>query len=293
MPLLSPQKLRTIRVMDDKDHLDESHIAPDPDEALDISIGDLMMADFDMSTIPPAEEPIDVAAALAAVSELDWLARPEEAPIADTPADDSDEQDIPPFVRTEPETSAHPATAANALPPLDTLARGQTASILPALLLIGLGSGLMVLLNTGALTLSPFLIVPAGLGVLGVSLVAYWLSSRGFARGSLLVGLVLCASAIALYAIFQSRDGRTWPAILLGLAGALGLFSLLSPRTGRPRFWAFLLTIAGGIAWAYAQGWLADSWLAPIHELWPAAVVIVLVWLGAPLAARRRRRHSG
>lgn len=274
--------------MDDKD-LRQSH-----NPAEDADSDAIPADDFDLSAIPMAEETVDVAAALAAVTELDLLAGgapPAEAqPTAEdtTEAETEADYDIAPFVREERPSGQTPIVA----PPPSGLARGQIASIVPSLLLIALGGGLTLLLNIGEAPPPASLLLVAGVAVVGLALVAYWQSSGGNARGSLWAGLQLIAWAAAFY-VLSTMGAAFWPVLFWAAAVAFAIFAFLArPAPGRASFWALALGVVGLSAWAYTHGWLDSSILDAIRQGWPLVLIFLLWWLLAPLWHRRRATNE-
>lgn len=114
------------------------------------------------------EDTLDVEAALAALGSLNTLAEP-ESPVFP--------EDAPP-------------TAALRQPSLTTLERGTTASVVPALLLIGVGVFLTLLVASGSPLPSPSVLTGLALAGIGLSLLAWWISTGRWARGSLFIGML-------------------------------------------------------------------------------------------------------
>jgi hypothetical protein len=143
--------------MADGDDALPSRYAPPPHEA---SYDDL--AD---------DEPYDVDAALAAIGTLNTIADPIDVPAA-----------LPDY-----ETPQIHSTFRQ--PSLSTLERGQAASVVPALLLIGVGVFLTFLLTSGTPLPSTNVLLGLLLVCVGISLLAAWISSGRWARGNLAMGI--------------------------------------------------------------------------------------------------------
>ncbi len=135
---------------------------------------------------PEYEREYDVEAALAALTTLNELAAP-------APADEA------------PEAPAYGAPPEGwhsdfRQPPLSALERGQAASVVPALLLVGVGVFFTMLLTSGLPLPAPDLVGAIALGAVGICLIAAWVSSGRWARGNLFMGVV-CLVGGALLAI--------------------------------------------------------------------------------------------
>ncbi len=147
-------------------------LSPEPEE------------DFEPEPAPPAQEtfaPVepDVDAALSALSSLNVLA-------ADAPREAFAPQEV---ILSEELPQ----------PPLATLERGTTPSVVPALLMIAAGVFLTFYLASGNPMPAPQYLVGGGLILFGISSLTWWLGTSRWARGSLLVGLACIAGGAALF----------------------------------------------------------------------------------------------
>jgi hypothetical protein len=132
----------------------------------------------------------DVDLALAALSNLNDLAREEEpAPASDELFDTIATDDAPDI----PSTGSHFPQ-----PPLSQLERGQAASVVPSLVLIGVGAFLTFLLTTKTPLPSDDFVGGLALIGMGISAVSYWLSSARWSKGSLVVGVVLAIVGVGV-----------------------------------------------------------------------------------------------
>lgn len=120
-----------------------------------------------------ADDSPDVDAALAALGSLNSLAEPESM---------------------LPATDAPSRISSLRQPPLSVLERGTTASVVPAVLLIGMGVFLTLLVASGSPLPSASMFIGMVLLAFGLSLLAWWISSGRWARGSLLIGLITVAA---------------------------------------------------------------------------------------------------
>jgi len=192
---------------------------------------------------PPVSAATDIDSALAALASLQDLAFQEEAysdeeyaPLEDVP--DSDEAlafEAPTPATGQWATVVVPATSRPAWtaplsdssrPPLLTLERGQAASIVPAVLLIGAGAWGVFLVATGAAF--PLAQLPAlAMGSLGIVLLVLWASSGRRSDGSLFGGLLLLALGAAVGFLTQSDSwGQNYPLLAAALGAACFISSL-------------------------------------------------------------------
>ncbi|XWX04342.1 hypothetical protein VZO05_02065 [Aggregatilineales bacterium SYSU G02658] len=86
-------------------------------------------------------------------------------------------------------------------PPLATLERGTTPSVVPALLMIAVGVFLTFYLASGNPMPASQHLIGGGLILFGISSVTWWLGTNRWARGSLLVGLACIAGGAALFLV--------------------------------------------------------------------------------------------
>lgn len=135
---------------------------------------------------PEYDQAYSVEAALAALTTLNELAAP-------TPADEA---------QAAPGYGAPPEGWHSSFrqPPLSALDRGQAASVVPALLLVGIGVFFTILLTSGLPLPAPDIVAGIALGAVGICLIAAWVSSGRWARGNLFMGVV-CLVGGALLAI--------------------------------------------------------------------------------------------
>jgi hypothetical protein len=254
--------------------------------------------DFSPEFAPPQRaesysSDLDVDAALAAVASLsDVMAEQEAAEQAKVDAEaiaaeEAAQQAIPVTRQVMPR------------PPLVTLRRGQPASVVPAVLLMGIGAWLTFALTTSAAPDSTAitLVVVAGLIL---ALMAHWLSSGRWSRGVFFFGTLILLNAAALAFLTQPFSPglpRGWPLLLVagGLAFVLTAF-LTRPRERRMALPGILLILGGLTGLGFGLGVSDGQILASIAPLWPVAVAaVVIVWLLAimarsPISLRPNRR---
>ena len=129
------------------------------------------------------DEPYDVDAALAAIGSLNTMADPIDAP-----------ELLP--------TYDAPTLISNfRQPSLSTLERGQAASVVPALLFIGVGVFLTFLLTSGYALPTANILLGLTLVCIGMSLLAAWLSSGRWARGNLAMGVLALVIGAVLFVV--------------------------------------------------------------------------------------------
>jgi hypothetical protein len=222
---------------------------------------------------------LDIDAALAAVASLSDVAA---------------EQEMAAQARADARLAASSGAVSYALPlpPLLTLRRGHLASLLPALLLIGLGAWL-TLANTAGTPPDASLVLLVGAGGVIVMLLVYWLSSGRWARGALFVALSVLISA-GIFGLSLGPNGldlvQNWPLLVVGVGAAVGLTALLGRPSDRRLFLlALLLIVAGLTGLVVTHNLLPSDWLPTIAPYAPVVVAVVaFLWL-LPLIFKRRR----
>jgi hypothetical protein len=247
---------------------------------------------------------LDVEGALAAVASLHELTRTDEIEAVDEVLSEEDFPEIDEFERIESlddeldeeaEITFESGEASHyesvfPRPPSSVLHRGQLASIIPALLLIGIGAYLTFLLSATEQSLNLSVIMAVIVGGLGAILLAQWISSARWAMGSFFIAvlLLLIASTVA-YLILPNNLSlmEGWP-LLLTAAGTAFVASDLFVPSGR-RLWLIGLILAiSGLAGTVATSNLPDKGIQQtIGSLLPLALVIVLVLLVAPILRRQ------
>jgi hypothetical protein len=247
---------------------------------------------------------LDVEGALAAVASLHELTRTDEIKAVDDLLSEEDFPEIDEFERVESlddeldeetEITFESGEASHyesvfPRPPSSVLHRGQLASIVPALLLIGVGAYLTFLFSATEQTLNLSVIMAVTIGGFGAVLLAQWISSARWAMGSFFIAalLLLIASTVA-YLILPNNLSlmEGWP-LLLTAAGTAFVLSDLFVPSGR-RLWLIGLILAiSGLAGTVATSNLLDEGIQQIiGSLLPLALVIVLVLLIAPILRRQ------
>ena len=262
--------------------VDEPIASPESDdlEAEAVGAADVISAE----TMPPAMGDDwmigDIDAALAAVASFNEM-MPEGEAEAEAQADAA--RTAPAFV---PEMQ---------LPPLTTLKRGQLGSVVPALLLIGIGAWLMLLTTTGT-QLDPLLLALVIGGGIVLSLLAQWIGTGRWSRGVLffaLAALLLTGAVAGINAFAQQSGGidlvQGYPLLIAALGLAFVLDGILArPASARVITPGLLLIVAGGVGLAVTLNLLPTSLLDFAAPLLPVVLVIVAVLLLLPLIFRRR-----
>lgn len=223
---------------------------------------------------------MEIDAALAAVASLDILARPEDA----------ESDDYSRSAGSTPEEAELVPPEPLVLPPLSRMQRGEASSVIPALLLIGLGGWLTFALTTTGATLDPLLLLGGAGAVFGLALLGYWFSSARTAIGALFAGLlilVLGGAALLLAQPDLVLPGPTPPLIVLLLGLVLLLTGLFAPRElARLRFLGMLVVVSGLAAWAVGYDLIPADVQPLLNLLVIPALLLILVILLVP--ARRR-----
>lgn len=179
------------------------------------------------------------------------------------------------------------------MPPSQSLQRGQTASVVPAVLLILTGAWLTFAFTTSSAPPDAALIAAVAAGGVAITLLVRWLSSGRWARGSLFFALVLLLSGVTIIYLFQpSAPGlvKGWPLLLVEVGLAFLLTGVMAqPVDRRLLLPAIALWVAGLAALAVTMGVIDNSLLAAASAWWPVTLLVVaLLWL-LPLVFRQRR----
>lgn len=259
---------------------DDANTAPENAETAELLL--------EAEDVPGAvTDDMDIEAALAAVSTLsDMLAEREAAVQAQLAREEAERQ----AAEERRARMEHPELFFP-VPPMQILHRGQMASVIPALVLIGLGAWLTFSLTTRT-ALNTGLIVAIMLGGLALIWLARWLSSGRWARGSLFFALAGLLGAGSLFYLLQPASpglAGGWPLLLIALGTAYILAGVLAaPRDGRLLLPGFLFVAAGAAALSVTLGLLGGEIISTAAALWPAALIaVVLIWL-LPVLFRRR-----
>ncbi len=176
------------------------------------------------------------------------------------------------------------------MPSAIRLRRGQIGSVVPALILIGLGAW-MTLSNAAGAPLDPMLVGMILVGGLMVSFAAEWLFSGRWARGLLLVALLALFAAGGSALVLQSGADNALVAYPL-LLSALGIAIILSGLLARPVERVMLgpgmvFITAGIVGFLVLDGVIPATVLSTAAAYWfvPATIVLLLVLL--PLIFRK------
>lgn len=247
--------------------------------------------------IPDADHtfdaPLDIEAALASVASLDDVLAEHaaiEAAEAERQAAEAAALEQVEQVRLA-EESQRAAYYLPRPPVVGMLRRGQAASAVPALLLVALGAWLTFTLALQEAAPSPGVVLLIVVGGVGLSLLAYWVTSARWARGALVAGLSLVLSAGLLFFLAQTEspgaDG--WPLLLLVVAGCILLAAWIAPPVGESHlFGGVIVGVAGLVALAVTTGFVSDSVLDLFRTLAPGILIAGVVVLLLPTLPRRR-----
>jgi hypothetical protein len=235
----------------------------------------------------PVTDGMDIEAALAAVSTLsDMLAEQEAAEQARIAQIEAEAQ-----AAAERQARLEHPEQFFPVPPMSVLHRGQMVSVVPALLLIGIGAWLTFSFTTKAPP-DASLIIAIGLGGIGLVLLVRWLGSGRWARGSLFSGLSLLFTAGLLFFLLSSPSPgllQGWPLLLIGIGIAAALTGFLAlPRHRRLLLSGLGLIVAGIAGSIVTMDILSNDFVTTVASLWPIALIAVaIVWL-LPVIFRQR-----
>jgi hypothetical protein len=239
-------------------------------------------------TVPPVDD-LDVEGALAAVASLsDMLAEQEaveQARIAQAEAEVKEAADRQ--ARLEHPERFFP------MPPPMTLHRGQLPSVVPALLLIGIGAWLTFAITTSPTPPDAGLIAAVAASGIALTLVVRWLSSWRWARGTLFFALLLLLAGITTVYLLQPASlglMRGWPLLLIAVGAAFLLAGFLAQPVDRRLLLPAILFFAAGLAaTAVTIGLIDSTILALAGSLWPVVALLVAVIFLLPMVFRQRR----
>lgn len=231
---------------------------------------------------------LDIDAALASVASLSDV-------IAQREAEESAEQArIEAEQRAAEEAEQRRSRYYFPRPPAMTLARGQLASIVPALVLMVVGAWLTFSLSTSETPLDAGLTTFVVLGSAGLCVLAYWLSSERWSVGSAAVGLALIfAGAVGFYLPATDSVGIPdgWTLFIAALGAAIVVGALLShtAERGRQAYTGLLILITGMAGYAVTTGMLPQDASDAVSQFGLPLLAIVAVLAFVPLVLRRRR----
>lgn len=175
-------------------------------------------------------------------------------------------------------------------PPLLNLKRGQLASVVPALVLMGVGAWLTFALATDA-TLTLGLLVAVGAAALGVVTLVYWLTTERWSQGALFTGLtaLLCGGVLFWLAQENTLGADGWPL----LVSAVGAAALLTGVLSAARRYAFLLVglaliVVGTVGLFITTTTLDETVTDAIEAVGWVVLLVVAVLVVAPAFIRQR-----
>jgi hypothetical protein len=177
------------------------------------------------------------------------------------------------------------------MPPMMRLRRGQLGSLVPALLLIGIGAWL-TLTTTAGTPPNSLLVAAVAVGAVVVTLLAQWISTGRWGRGYLFFALlILLVTGILAFSIQPGGLSlvRGWPLLIAALGVAVIVSSVLSrPSDQRLLPPGILLVTAGLLGVIVTSNVLPQRILAAVAPWGPAVlVVLAVIWL-LPFVFRRR-----
>lgn len=250
-------------------------------------------------------EDIDVEGALAALASLQDLTR-EESPADEAPPKTESAPDIAEFQRIETgeveaveEMSGIPSAESPSpyetifpRPPVSALHRGQLASVVPALLLIGIGGYLTFALTISNTAPEPFLILAILVAGFGLTLLAQWLSSARWAMGNFFFAMLLLLGGGTLAYLLMPTNLNLlqgWPLLITAFGTSLVLTDLFVPSGRRLWFLGLLLAIAGLAGLSITMNLITGNFAQILGLIWPIPVILLLLVMLAPLFRRTSR----
>lgn len=267
----------------------------------------------DVNSEKAYNDDLDIEGALAAVASLQDLSPEAEPEIDDSEDDLLDEEDesleIQEFERVESDESdlaesdddseqaiESAISYENSIfprPPVSVLHRGQLASVVPAVLLIGIGAYLTFLVTTSSATLQPGVIVAILVGAMGAMLLAQWLSSARWAIGSFFIGILLLLTGGTLsYLILPNNLSlmNGYPLLLTAIGTAFVITDIFVP-SGRRAWLIGLILAISGLGGVAITSTLMDLTITDSARglLLAVGIVIIIVFLIAPILRRRQQ----
>lgn len=177
------------------------------------------------------------------------------------------------------------------MPPKMRLRRGQLGSLVPGLLLIGIGAWL-TLTTTAGTPPNSLLVAAVVTGAVTITLLAQWLSTGRWGRGYLFFAiLILLVSGILGFSIQPGGLSlvRGWPLLIAAIGVAVIVCGVLSRPADQRLLPPGILLVTGGLLGVIVtSNVLPQRILAAVAPWGPAVlVVLVVIWL-LPLVFRRR-----
>ena len=195
----------------------------------------------------------------------------------------------------EAEAESHPTTHIETEfehPPMMTLQRGQSASVIPALVLMAIGTWLTISLTTGTLALDATLLIPLVGIILGVVFLSQWIQSRRWSQGSFFTGMMLLLNSGVLFFLLQPNDYSLvngWTLFILASGLAVILTGILTqPAIPRLSIIGFLLVLAGLVGFFSTSGFLALAISDFLAQIWFIPIGIAILFLILPIFRRAR-----
>jgi hypothetical protein len=178
-------------------------------------------------------------------------------------------------------------------PPMSRLKRGHPASVIPALLLMATGAYLTFALTLSETPLPPELVLLMVCGVVGITLLANWIGTGRWARGSLFAGLSLIAFGGIVYYLSLPESfiepAQGWPLLVIGIGAAALLTAVLArPRLGVLIPIALALMLAGGVVLAANMNLLPLALGEITSVIWPFVLGVIIILLILPGLFRRQ-----
>ncbi len=192
-----------------------------------------------------------------------------------------------------------------AVPPTNiTLKRGSLGSLIPALILIGVG-GWLTLVTTSGGAVDGSVLAAVGVGGAALSMLGYWISSGRWSRGTVFFAvLVALAGGLLIFALVPSGSPldfgigidltRAYPLLVaaFGLAAIIsGLLARSSvPNSRKAILPGVVLLTAGLVGVLVTLGFIPGDVLNFAASLWFVPLVALLMLWMLPLVFRLRER---
>lgn len=178
-----------------------------------------------------------------------------------------------------------------AMPGFDVWRAGSPGSVVAGLVLIALGAWLTLTHASGSPP-DTWLVAVAALGGITLTLLAHWLGSGRWSRGSLFFALLILSSAAVVLAAtqFDLIDlVRGWPLFIVG-GGAAALISAVigRPLDRRIVTVGILLIFAGLFGLIMTNVSFSPTAIATAAAFAPVVLVILIILWVLPLVVRRR-----
>lgn len=193
------------------------------------------------------------------------------------------------FEETPPRDSTIPQ------PPPSVLNRGTLPSVTPAILLIGVGGLLTLLLTTSDDPIPASLLLALAIAGVGVILLGQWLSSGRWSVGNFLFGSFLLLTGATGATLIQTdiltlQQGA--PLILTALGLAFVLTDIFTATTNRVWFIGLVLGLAGIVGVMLTGDLLDESLTGIVQIIAPIVLGLLVLFLIVPIFRRNTQQPA-